>query len=154
MVWGYLENNQRLIFENYFTAYETAQYASRKPYDFNAGGKGFDLIRIRIFSERYHFKLKMSSKRCPHLTSDQDSGPGSIAACEHCKKDADCLSSGTTMTVLVSVIKRLFARISVYVKDVVCINSNFEYSNSKQIRMSNAQMTKIWPWDQHLRFLF
>ena len=97
---GISEDNQRLIFENYFTAYETAQYASRKPYDFNAGGKGFDLIRIRIFSERYHFKLKMSSKRCPHLAGDQDSGPGSIAACEHCKKDADCLSSGTTMRVL------------------------------------------------------
>ena len=97
---GISEDNQRLIFENYFTAYETSQYASRKPYDFNAGGKGFDLIRIRIFSERYHFKLKMTSKRCPHLKSDQDSGPGSIAACEHCKKDEDCLSSGTTMTVL------------------------------------------------------
>ena len=97
---GISEENQRLIFENYFTAYETSQYKTKKPYDFNAGGKGFDLIRIRIFSERYHFKLKMSSKRCPHLTDDTDSGPGSIAACEHCKKDADCLSSGTTMTVL------------------------------------------------------
>jgi PAS domain S-box-containing protein len=97
---GISEDNQRLIFENYFTAYETSQYASRKPYDFNAGGKGFDLIRIRIFSERYHFKLKMSSKRCPHLADDQDSGPGSIAACEYCKKDVDCLSSGTTMRVL------------------------------------------------------
>ena len=97
---GMSEENQRLIFENYFTAYETSQYASKKPYDFNAGGKGFDLIRIRIFSERYHFKLKMTSKRCPHLASDQESGPGSIAACEHCKKDEDCLSSGTTMTVL------------------------------------------------------
>jgi PAS domain S-box-containing protein len=97
---GISEENQRLIFENYFTAYETSQYASRKPYDFNAGGKGFDLIRIRIFSERYHFKLKMTSKRCPHLASDQESGPGSIAACEYCKKDEDCLSSGTTMRVL------------------------------------------------------
>ena len=97
---GISEENQRLIFENYFTAYETSQYASRNPYDFNAGGKGFDLIRIRIFSERYHFKLKMSSKRCPHLAGDQESGPGSISACEHCKKDEDCLSSGTTMRVL------------------------------------------------------
>jgi hypothetical protein len=44
--------------------------------------------------------LKMTSKRCPHLASDQESDPGSIAACEYCKKDEDCLSSGTTMTVL------------------------------------------------------
>jgi PAS domain S-box-containing protein len=97
---GISEENQRLIFENYFTAYETSQYASRKPYDFNAGGKGFDLIRMRIFSERYHFKLLMSSKRCPHLADDKETGPGSIAACEPCKTDEDCQSSGTTMRVL------------------------------------------------------
>ncbi len=107
---GISEENRRLIFENYFTAYETSQYASRKPYDFNAGGKGFDLIRIRIFSERYHFKLKMTSKRCPHLVDDSDSGPGSISACEHCKKDADCLSSGTTMTVLFNSAKTVSAQ--------------------------------------------
>jgi len=97
---GISEENQRLIFENYFTAYETSQYASRKPYDFNAGGKGFDLIRTRIFSERYHFKLLMSSKRCPHLTDDEKAGSEKISVCEDCKKDEDCLSSGTTMTVL------------------------------------------------------
>ena len=97
---GISEENQRLIFENYFTAYETSQYASRNPYDFNAGGKGFDLIRTRIFSERYHFKLKMSSKRCPHLAANTDKGLEDITVCEHCKKDRDCLSSGTTMTVL------------------------------------------------------
>ena len=79
---GISEENQRLIFENYFTAYETSQYASRKPYDFNAGGKGFDLIRTRIFSERYHFKLLMSSKRCPHLTDDEKGGSEKISACE------------------------------------------------------------------------
>ena len=46
---GITAENQRLIFDNYFTAYETMQYSSRKPYDFGAGGKGFDLLRMRIF---------------------------------------------------------------------------------------------------------
>lgn len=97
---GISEENQRLIFDNYFTTYETAQYSSRKPYDFNAGGKGFDLIRIKIFSERYHFKLKMKSKRCPHMVNIDGSGPGRIDACEHCDNVEDCLDSGgTTMTV-------------------------------------------------------
>ena len=32
---------KRLIFENYFPSYDTTQYSSRNPYDFNAGGKGF-----------------------------------------------------------------------------------------------------------------
>ena len=61
---GISAENQKLIFENYFTAYDTLQYASRNPYDFGAGGKGFDLLRMKIFSERFHFQLKMSSKRC------------------------------------------------------------------------------------------
>ncbi len=31
---GISEENQRLIFENYFTAYEPMEYSSRQPYDF------------------------------------------------------------------------------------------------------------------------
>ncbi|MBW2613944.1 MAG: PAS domain S-box protein [Deltaproteobacteria bacterium] len=97
---GITEENQRLIFDNYFTAYEPADYASRKPYDFNAGGKGFDLIRLKIFSERYHFKLDMSSVRCEYLAETNGLGPGRIEACEHCRNVDDCLNSGgTTMTV-------------------------------------------------------
>ena len=44
---GMTEENQRLILENYFPSYETMRYSSRKPYDFKAGGKGFDLLRIK-----------------------------------------------------------------------------------------------------------
>jgi signal transduction histidine kinase len=92
---GITKENQRLIFDNYFTAYETAQYASKKPYAFNAGGKGFDLIRIKIFSERYHFKLKMASKRCVYASC-----PGNVEACPHCNPEQGCVdTSGTTMTV-------------------------------------------------------
>jgi hypothetical protein len=64
---GISEENLRLIFENYFTSYDTMQYSTRQPYDFKAGGKGFDLLRMKIFSERYHFKLYMHSDRCRHL---------------------------------------------------------------------------------------
>jgi signal transduction histidine kinase len=97
---GITEENQRLIFENFFTAYETAQYASKKPYVFNAGGKGFDLIRIKIFSERYHFKLKMTSKRCPYMQAATASCPGNVEACPHCSNTAGCVGAGgTTMTV-------------------------------------------------------
>ena len=97
---GITEENQRLIFGNYFTAYETAQYASKKPYDFNAGGKGFDLIRIKIFSERYHFKLKMTSRRCVYLKSPHASCPGNIEACAYCSAEEGCVDvSGTSMIV-------------------------------------------------------
>jgi len=96
---GISNENQRLIFDNFFAAYETAQYSSKRSYDFNAGGKGFDLIRMQIFAERYNFKLKMASKRCPHIAEEQDGDSDGGQSCENCKLDQACLSSGTTMTV-------------------------------------------------------
>ena len=100
---GITEENQRLIFDNYFTSYEPMQYASRRPYDFNAGGKGFDLLRMKIFSERYGFSLKMTSSRCAHLPDDRDRGPGDVALCAQCNSVEDCMQSGgTTVTVAFS----------------------------------------------------
>jgi PAS domain S-box-containing protein len=97
---GISEENQRLLFENYFTAYDTMQYSSRNPYDFGAGGKGFDLLRMRIFSERYHFKLKMNSKRCGLIAEDANACAGKIAECPRVKQTEECLDSGgTTVTV-------------------------------------------------------
>jgi len=97
---GISEENQRLIFDNYFTAYETMQYSSRNPYDFGAGGKGFDLLRMRIFSERYDFKLKMKSQRCRKLPDDSAACAGYIENCIHSGQLEDCLDSGgTTVTI-------------------------------------------------------
>jgi hypothetical protein len=76
------------------------QYSSRQPYDFGAGGKGFDLLRMRIFSERYHFRLNLVSQRCSLLAEDSDSCSGSIEDCEHSQQPQDCRTSGrTTLTV-------------------------------------------------------
>ncbi|CAB1064309.1 Serine phosphatase RsbU, regulator of sigma subunit [Olavius sp. associated proteobacterium Delta 1] len=97
---GISEENQRLLFDNYFTAYDTMQYSSRNPYDFGAGGKGFDLLRMKIFSERYHFELKMQSRRCGVIPGDADVCPGNMAECVHAGQTGDCLESGgTTVTV-------------------------------------------------------
>ena len=46
---------------------DTEDYSTGRPYSFNAGGKGVDLLRIRMFSEIYGFKLTFTSKRCPRL---------------------------------------------------------------------------------------
>jgi PAS domain S-box-containing protein len=97
---GISEENQGLIFENYFTAYDTMQYSTRKPYDFGAGGKGFDLLRMRIFSERYDFKLNMRSTRCRLLSDEANTCPGDIEACVRAGQGKDCPESGgTTVTV-------------------------------------------------------
>ena len=97
---GMSEENQKLLFENYFTAYDTMKYSSRNPFDFRAGGKGFDLLRMRIFSERYHFELKMHSRRCGIIPDDADTCPGAIEECVPAVHPQDCLESGgTTVTV-------------------------------------------------------
>jgi signal transduction histidine kinase len=97
---GITLENQRLIFENYFTSYDTLQYSSRKPYDFGAGGKGFDLLRMKIFSERYHFKLQLDSERCGHIPEDRDPCPGKIDECLRNQKMGDCQDSGGTTVVV------------------------------------------------------
>ena len=97
---GITDENQRLIFDNYFTTYEIMNYSSKKPYDFMAGGKGFDLLRIKIFSEKYNFKTQMVSVRCGFIPKEEDFCPGNINNCEYIKSERDCLNSGgTTMTI-------------------------------------------------------
>lgn len=97
---GITEENQKLIFENYFTTLDTMQYATRKPYDFNAGGRGFDLLRMKIFSERYDFGIDMASARCGFIPLDQDVCPGDIQKCPHIKNAKDCEASGGTKVTL------------------------------------------------------
>jgi hypothetical protein len=98
---GITPENQRLIFENYFTTSDAMQYSTRRPYDFNAGGRGFDLLRIKIFSERYRFKVRWMSERCRHIPGEDDPCPGRIEACRHCRGRPECATSGgTTVTVI------------------------------------------------------
>ncbi|QTA88251.1 sensor histidine kinase [Desulfonema magnum] len=97
---GITKENQRLIFESNFTTRETMQYSSRNAYDFNAGGKGFDLLRMKIFSERYSFKIQMNSERCGFIPRDEDICPGKIELCDHCQTAEDCFCSGGTTVIV------------------------------------------------------
>ncbi len=93
---GITAENQRLIFENYFTAADSLQYSTRKPYDFNAGGRGFDLLRMKIFSERYRFTIRMDSNRCRYIPGNTDICSGDIDRCQFIDGGAECLQSGGT----------------------------------------------------------
>lgn len=93
---GIVDDNQKRIFEGFFTTQEVMDYSSKRPFDFNAGGKGADLLRMKIFSERYGFKIDMTSSRCPHIPQDKDACPGKISECDHCRQSGDCLISGGT----------------------------------------------------------
>jgi PAS domain S-box-containing protein len=94
---GITEENKQLLFNNFFTTSETYNYSTRKPYDFNAGGRGFELLRIKIFSERYNFKIDLTSNRCPFIPTDKDFCPGKTTDCRHLADPNDCLDNGGTI---------------------------------------------------------
>jgi PAS domain S-box-containing protein len=97
---GITEEDQQYIFDGLFHAKDTELYASKQPYDFNAGGKGLDLLRMKIYAERFGFDLSVKSTRCSCLPGDGDECPSDIAVCSNCTTTADCYHSGnTTFTV-------------------------------------------------------
>lgn len=91
---GITEENQRYIFDGFFHTQETELYASKRAFDFNAGGKGLDLLRIKVYGERFGFDLSVESRRCIHLPTDRDLCPGRVSKCPHCRSLEDCVTSG------------------------------------------------------------
>jgi PAS domain S-box-containing protein len=94
---GIPEEEQKRIFEGFFHTQDTMAYSSKRPFDFNAGGKGADLLRMKIFSERYHFQIDMASVRCKHLPKDRDMCPGGVSQCPFCSEGESCHESGGTI---------------------------------------------------------
>jgi signal transduction histidine kinase len=97
---GITPENQRLIIGNFFTAYEPLQYSTRRPYDFKAGGKGFDLLRLQMFAERYGFKVLMRSTRCRFIPTDRDECPGDTDDCAHLQRPEQCRDTGGTVVTI------------------------------------------------------
>jgi len=93
---GITEENQQYIFDGLFHTNETELYASKKPYDFGAGGKGLELLRMKINGRRFGFDISCKSQRCIYIPTDQDVCPGDISKCQFCSSVEDCKDSGGT----------------------------------------------------------
>jgi PAS domain S-box-containing protein len=93
---GITKESQKYLFSGFLFARESDFYSSGKPFMFGAGGRGLDLLRIRLYGRRYGFHISVKSRRCPHLPQDRDRCPGSIKLCHHCSRPEDCLESGGT----------------------------------------------------------
>jgi signal transduction histidine kinase len=91
---GITKENQRHLFSGLFHTVDTEVYASKKPYDFGAGGKGLNLLKLRVYGQRLGFDISVGSQRCLHLPRESDLCDGKISSCGFCKKLEDCLSSG------------------------------------------------------------
>jgi signal transduction histidine kinase len=95
---GITAENQKLIFSGFFHTQDTNYYSSKAPYDFNAGGSGADLLRAKVFSERYGFKIDFESSRCSYIPEDIDECPGRISQCQFIGNKSDCFASGTVFS--------------------------------------------------------
>jgi PAS domain S-box-containing protein len=93
---GITQENQRHLFEGLAHTLDTELYRSKKPYDFGAGGKGLDLLRMKVYSKRFGFDISMASRRCLYLPTDREVCPGRISECPQCRTGEDCFSSGGT----------------------------------------------------------
>lgn len=94
-------SDQEFVFEAFHHTVETDDYSSKKPYDFDAGGKGLELLRLKNLSQAGHFEITFESNRCRYIPTSRDHCPGRIADCPHIHTKEDCKESGgTTFTVL------------------------------------------------------
>jgi hypothetical protein len=92
---GIIAENQNCIFEGFFSTQETMLYSSKRPFDFNAGGKGADLLRMKIFCRALSFQNYHAIIALPvFIPRDIDFCPGKISRCRFCNEIKDCLQSG------------------------------------------------------------
>jgi PAS domain S-box-containing protein len=95
---GIETDDQKRIFEGFFTTQASLLYSTKTPFDFNAGGKGADLLRMKLFSDRLGFTIDLDSRRCCYLLENKTIDcPGDILKCQFCTCQEDCLSSGYTL---------------------------------------------------------
>lgn len=87
---GIPEKDKELIFGGFYPVQSTENYSSGQPYSFNAGGKGIDLLRIRMFSEIYGFRISFTSQRCPRLVAAEASAGGVLEVCGRCRSQGTC----------------------------------------------------------------
>lgn len=91
---GITLENQKNLFNGFYHTQDTDYYASRKPYAFYAGGSGSDLLRIKVFSERFGFTVDFASQCCKYIPGVKNMCPGRISECSHIDNISGCIASG------------------------------------------------------------
>ena len=98
---GITTESRHQIFGGFYYAQDTDLYATKKPFDFGAGGKALDLLRIKIFGEIYNFQVECETTRCRYIPLETDLCPGIISECAHVDSKAQCAESGGSVFRLV-----------------------------------------------------
>ena len=82
---------------------ERTHYSTKTPYVFNAGGSGADLLRAKVFSERYGFTIGFESTRCAFIPEDTDDCPGRVSRCPFIRDISECRASGTVFSLTIPI---------------------------------------------------
>lgn len=94
---GITEESRKQIFGGFYHARDTNYYSTKRPFDFGAGGKGLDLLRLRIFAGIYGFQIEVESDRCGFIPEESDLCPGDTEKCRHIRTREECAASGGTV---------------------------------------------------------
>jgi len=98
---GITGRDKQFLFDAFHHTQETERYSTRKPYDFNAGGKGLELMRLKLLAQEGCYDISFESQRCRYIPSNSDVCPGRISRCPHGGDAEGCRQSGgTTFSVL------------------------------------------------------
>jgi two-component system phosphate regulon sensor histidine kinase PhoR len=98
---GIAVSDREYIFRAFHHTQDTEQYATRNPFDFNAGGKGLELMRLKILAEEGCFDISCVGERCRYIPTTSDQCPGRVSLCRHVEDLEGCKQSGgTTFSVL------------------------------------------------------
>jgi PAS domain S-box-containing protein len=98
---GILRQDQPFIFEAFHHTQDTERYSTKKPFDFNAGGKGLELMQLKMLAEEGFIDIGFETTRCLYLPTHREHCPGSISLCEHVEDERGCRESGgSTFSVL------------------------------------------------------
>ncbi|WDP91769.1 MAG: PAS domain S-box protein [Desulfobacter sp.] len=93
---GIEPDHQKRVFEGFFSTQDTLLYSTKTPFEFGAGGKGAELLRMKLFAGRLGFTIELASRRCRYLVANDEPCPGDIMKCRFCSSQTDCLNSGHT----------------------------------------------------------
>jgi PAS domain S-box-containing protein len=93
---GIRSRDREFVFKAFHHTQSTSRYSTRQVYDFNAGGKGLELMRWKILSEDGRFELFFESTRCRHIREGVYDCPGRISLCTAISDVQGCRTSGGT----------------------------------------------------------
>lgn len=85
------------IWQGFYHTQQTARYATKKPFDFGAGGKGLELMRLKLLAEEGLIDLSFESSRCVHIAGSSEDCSGKISECPYIDSPEACRESGGTV---------------------------------------------------------